>query len=99
MDPSTTSDAAVFCGLGVFLISIVIAGFVLSIVLLVYVARDAKARGMDNSVLWMLVVFFLNILGLIIYLASRPKGKLARCSSCNNKRLGASATCPHCGNA
>jgi len=30
-----------------------------SVALLVWVARDAKARGMDSAVLWMLLVFFL----------------------------------------
>ena len=83
------------------------AGFVLFIILilaaqialLIWVARDAKARGMDNSVMWMLVVFFLSIIGLIIYLTSRPSGNLIECHNCSNKRLERSATCPHCGNA
>ena len=88
------------CGsIGGAIIFVIIGVFVLNIVLLVWVARDAKARGMDNSVVWMLVVFFLGIIGLIIYLASRPKGDLVECSNCNNKRLERSATCPHCGNA
>jgi hypothetical protein len=34
--------------------------FVISIALLVWVARDAKARGIDSAVLWMALVFFLN---------------------------------------
>lgn len=37
-----------------------IAFFILHIVLLIWVARDAKARGMDSSVLWMLLVFFIG---------------------------------------
>lgn len=96
MDPSTTNEAAV-CG--TFLVVTLVALFVFNIVLLVWIARDAKARGMGSPVVWMLVVFFLSIFGLLLYLLSRPKGKLARCSSCNNKRLAVSATCPHCGNA
>ena len=95
MDPSTTDGGA--CA--VFLIVTLVALFVFNIVLLVWIARDAKARGMGSPVVWMLVVFFLSIFGLLLYLLSRPKGKLARCSSCNNKRLAVSATCPHCGNA
>ena len=74
-----------------------IALFVLSVVLLIWVARDAKARGMDNAVVWMLVVFFLNVLGLVIYLFSRPKGELMPCSNCGNKRMQSSLKCPHCG--
>ena len=40
-----------------------------------------------------------SIIGLIIYLFSRPQGNLIQCAHCNNKRLQASAKCPHCGNA
>jgi hypothetical protein len=74
-----------------------IAFLVLSVALLVWVARDAKARGMDSAVLWMLLVFFLNLLGLVIYLFARPQGNLVRCPNCGNSRLQASVKCPHCG--
>jgi cytochrome bd-type quinol oxidase subunit 2 len=49
---------------------------VLNIALLVWIARDAKARGMANSALWMLLVFFTNIVGLIIYLFARTRRNL-----------------------
>lgn len=75
-----------------------IAAVASAIILLVWVAKDAKARGMDNAVTWMLVVFFLHLLGLIIYMNARPKGDLVLCPSCNNKRLKAGVKCPHCGN-
>src|SRR5208283_4934125 len=68
----------------------------ISVALLVWVARDAKARGMDSAVLWMLLVFFLNLIGLVIYLLARPQGALVQCPNCNNKRLQASVKCPHC---
>lgn len=84
------------CG-GIFVLPLAL--LVLSIALLIWVARDAKARGMDSAVLWMLVVFFLNVLGLVLYLFSRPSGNLVRCPHCGNQRLQASAKCPHCGNA
>ncbi len=71
----------------------------LNIALLVWVARDAKSRGMDSAVLWMVLVMFTSVIGLIIYIFSRPQGNLVQCPSCNNKRLQASAKCPHCGNA
>jgi hypothetical protein len=73
--------------------------FALNIALLVWVARDAKARGMDSSVLWMILVMFTSVIGLGIYLLSRPQGNVTTCDSCGNKRLEASAQCPHCGNA
>jgi len=71
----------------------------LNIALLIWVARDAKARGMDSAAIWMILVMFTSVLGLIIYLFSRPQGELIQCPHCRNKRLLASAICPHCGNA
>lgn len=75
-----------------------IAILVLNIALLVWVARDAKARGMDSAVVWMLLVMFTGLLGLLIYIFSRPQGNVLPCPTCGNKRLQASARCPHCGN-
>jgi hypothetical protein len=80
------------------LIAIPIIAFILNIAILIWVAKDAKARNMDSSVLWMALVFFTGLLGLIIYLFSRPSGNLMTCRSCGNKRLQASRRCPHCGN-
>jgi uncharacterized membrane protein YhaH (DUF805 family) len=87
------------CALCGSLIFIPIAIFVLNIALLVWVARDAKARGMDSAVIWMILVMLTSVVGLVIYLFSRPQGNLIQCSHCGNKRLQASAKCPHCGNA
>jgi Phospholipase_D-nuclease N-terminal len=97
--PSNAAGAAGCAACGGFTIFVLVGVPVLSIALLIWVARDAKSRGMDSAVLWMLLVFFTNIIGLIIYLFSRPQGNLIQCPHCNNKRLQASAKCPHCGNA
>ena len=87
------------CGMGVgVIVFIFLAIIALNIALLVWVARDAKARGLDNSVLWMILVMVTGPIGFVIYLFSRPKGELVACASCGNKRLSASARCPHCGN-
>lgn len=86
------------CALCGSLIFIPIALFALNIALLIWVARDAKARGMDSAVLWMILVMFTSLIGLFIYASARPQGNLIQCASCNNKRLQASARCPHCGN-
>jgi hypothetical protein len=83
------------CGSVLFVMLAIVA---LNIALLVWVARDAKARGMDGAVLWMLLVFFTSLIGLVIYLLSRPTGPLMRCARCGNSRLVASKVCPHCGN-
>ncbi|MEY4546136.1 MAG: hypothetical protein RL685_2331 [Pseudomonadota bacterium] len=84
---------------GGFLIVLVSAIAVANIAMLVWVARDAKNRGMDGAVLWMLLVFFTGPLGLVIYLFSRPNGAVVPCSRCRNSKLAASVKCPHCGNA
>jgi len=52
---------------------------------------------MDSPVLWMLVVFFLNLIGLVIYLFARPQGPTIPCPNCDNQRLQTSVKCPHCG--
>jgi len=99
------SDAEQILGCGACagcaaLIPVVIVGIVvLHIALLVWVARDAKARGMDSAVVWMILVMCTGLLGLIIYMFSRPQGNVLPCSSCGNKRLQAIARCPHCGHA
>ena len=77
---------------------VLVALIALGIALLVWVARDAKARGMDGAVVWMLLVLFTSVFGLILYLFARPKGYLVQCPHCGNKRLQASKVCPHCGN-
>jgi uncharacterized membrane protein YhaH (DUF805 family) len=95
-----TCAACGTCGAGmgmIILIPLVILA--LNIALLVWVARDAKSRGMDSAVLWMVLVMFTSVIGLIIYIFSRPQGNLVQCPTCHNNRLQAGAKCPHCGNA
>ena len=86
----------VFCGSLIFIPILIL---VLNIALLVWVARDAKSRGMDSAVIWMILVMFTSVIGLVIYLFSRPQGNLIQCPHCHNQRLQASAKCPHCGNS
>ena len=99
-DSGEEAAAAAGCAAcGGFFIFFWVAVIALNIALLVWVARDAKSRGMDNAVVWMILVMCTSVLGLVIYLFSRPQGTLGKCSSCGNNRLQASAKCPHCGNA
>ena len=103
-DDAAAVAACGTCWTGMALTTIVliiapIVILVLNIALLIWVARDAKSRGMDSAVLWMVLVMFTSVIGLVIYIFSRPQGNLIQCPSCNNKRLQASAKCPHCGNA
>ncbi|MFZ5997591.1 MAG: double zinc ribbon domain-containing protein [Nitrospirota bacterium] len=93
-----TSDDLACLGIGGGCMTFVLAILILNIVLLVWVAKDAKARGI-SSIGWMLVVFFFGLLGLVVYLFARPKGDLEECPNCRNKKLRAMMTCPHCGEA
>src|SRR5512133_3378452 len=93
------AGGAAACGCLGFFGFIVIAFIALNIALLVWVAKDAKNRGMDNAVLWMILVMLTGIIGFIIYILVRPQGSLTTCPHCANKRLQVSAKCPHCGNA
>jgi hypothetical protein len=76
----------------------IVGMFALGIFLLVWVNKDAKRRGMDNPVLWMIVVMFTSFVGLIVYLLSRPAGELVECPHCHDLRLITLTKCPHCGN-
>jgi hypothetical protein len=87
------------CGCVSAFFFIIIAIIALNIAILVWVAKDAKNRGMDSAVIWMILVLLTGIIGLILYILTRPKGDLVICPHCNNKRMQVSAKCPHCGNA
>ena len=92
-------QACAVCGGGLAAIGVFILAMVaLNIALLVWVARDARARGMDSSALWMVLVGFTGLIGLIIYVCSRPQGELVQCPHCKGKRLAVSAVCPICRN-
>ncbi len=99
-DPSPEGGAAACscCGGGLLMIVVPSVIVVLNIALLIWVARDAKSRNMDSAVIWMILVMFTSLIGLVIYIFSRPQGKLMRCDQCGNSRLQASRKCPHCGN-
>jgi hypothetical protein len=98
-DASAAAGCAACSGMVGFVIFIFIAIIAINIALLVWVAKDSKSRGMDSSVLWMILVMFTGVIGLVIYLLARPQGIVIACPHCNNKRLQVSAKCPHCGNA
>jgi hypothetical protein len=98
-DAETAAGCASCGACGGLMIVLPVAFFALNIALLVWVARDAKARSMDSAVIWMILVMFTGPIGLVIYLFSRPQGNLIQCPHCRNKRMEASSKCPHCGNA
>jgi predicted RNA-binding Zn-ribbon protein involved in translation (DUF1610 family) len=77
---------------------------VIWIAIVVWVYRDAERRGL-NGILWALLVFFGNIIALIIYLIVRNDNAGSRiqfgnkqiCSGCGESISPGYTFCPHCG--
>jgi uncharacterized membrane protein YhdT len=57
-----------FTGIMCMIIPIIL--LVIRILVLIWVYKDAKSRGM-NAVVWLLIAFFLGIIGLIVFLIVR----------------------------
>ncbi len=51
---------------------IILLPFIIGILIAIWVYKDAEKRG-KSGIVWFLVVFFLGIIGLIIWLVVRPK--------------------------
>ena len=77
-DEQATTGLAV--GGGFFCVCFIIAaliGFAINIAILVFVYKDAQARGAE-PMLWLILVFFTHLVGLIIWLIVRPPLKEPR---------------------
>ncbi len=85
------------CGVfGVIMLVIGVGATIFWVFVAVWAAKDAKSRGMDNGALWVVLILFTGVIGLIIYIVSRPQGDLYSCEDCGKKRLRESRRCPHC---
>lgn len=75
---------------------------VIWLVVVIWVYRDAERRGM-NGILWALLVFIGNIIGLVIYLILRSsnlastESTTVSCPGCEKPLTGEYAYCPYCG--
>jgi hypothetical protein len=96
--PHAAGKAAAGClgGCAVTIIMIAVH-FGVMVVAMLFVWKDAKARGDANAPLWLILIFFLSWVGAIVYFVARPKGDLTPCPACHQKRLSTLAKCPHCG--
>lgn len=81
-----------------------LALLVLGIFVIVWVYRDAERRGM-NGVLWALLVFIGNLIGLLVYLIVRSDvareeeriQTIKPCPSCQEPVNSSFVFCPNCG--
>jgi hypothetical protein len=89
------SKAFACTGCGAFLMMSIIF-FILNIILVLWVAKDAKTRGVDEADFWIALALFFSVIGVVTYLCSRPKGHIVTCPHCGNHKLQGMATCPHC---
>ena len=95
--PKEAGEAAAACGVGC--VVMLISGLVylgVKIFIMIWAFKDATARGDSNAVLWPILIFFLSIIGFIIYLAVRPKGDMSPCGSCHKQRMSTLTVCQHC---
>lgn len=84
--------ASIFVG-----VLIPIAVIAMTILLAVWIYRDATNKGM-NGILWTLVVILVpSFVGLIVYLCVRYDAKKVTCSKCLKQVNGNSKFCSNCG--
>jgi len=99
LTPEEQQQACAACGGGMMILLVFVLLVIgLKVFMAVWVARDAKSRGVPDVALWVLLTVFLNLIGLIIYLCTRPSGDLRQCPHCRGKRMVTLPICPHCRN-
>jgi putative membrane protein insertion efficiency factor len=90
--------AAAACGASCVIMVITgLVGIGILVFMMVFTYKDAKARGDQNAVLWLVLIFFLHWIGFIVYMVARPKGELVPCPNCHQKKMDVLTKCPHCG--
>jgi len=63
-----------------------------------WVARDARKRGVENPMLWVVFVLLTWFVGLVVYLMLRPQEPVyLECEGCGKSVKYEFAACPYCG--
>ena len=86
------------CGIVVWLIVMaVVLGIAITVAVIIFkfIKNDAIARGDNPGKAWLAL---LGLLGLPIYVLTRPQGVVMPCPSCGKNRMQGTPRCPHCGN-
>lgn len=88
-------------GPGEIIAGICVLFLIPDIIMSIWVYYDSVNRGMAEKsgvpvALRVVLVLVLPIIGIIAYLATRPKGKIQTCSNCRRRVLNKLPKCPHC---
>lgn len=97
-DDGAAACGIVGCGIFVYLLFIALMiGVAVVVVVLIFkfIKRDTIARGDNPNKAWFAL---LGLLGLLIYVLTRPQGNVMPCPSCGQSRMQGLPRCPHCGN-
>ncbi len=80
----------------VFMFAFLILSLVSTILIAVWIYRDAKKRNMDATLWTLLVIFIPSYIGIIVYLVSRNKEKIYVCPRCGASVKTEYTICPEC---
>lgn len=98
-DDAAAACGAMGCGLVVWLVMMVVflgIGITVIVIIFKWIKKDSVARGLPpgNNMPWLAL---LGLIGLVIYLLTRPQGNVMPCPRCNEPRMQGLPMCPHCG--
>ncbi len=87
---------------GEIIMGICVIFLIPDVILAIWTYFDAMGRGLAAKSgygvsIKVVMVLVLPIIGIIVYLTTRPKGKLLTCATCRRGVLQALPECPRCG--
>ena len=71
--PDEQAKAAAGCAVcGGSMLGMLLIPLLIQVALLAWVVKDARARGIESPMGWMLFVFLVPLVGILVYVTSRP---------------------------
>jgi hypothetical protein len=69
-DDAQAAAGCAACSGGMFMMFI--APLIIQVAILAWVVKDSRARGIESPLGWMAFVFLVPVIGILVYLFSRP---------------------------
>jgi len=69
---ASSSDTAACGACGGGFAMMILVPIAIQVAILVWVFKDSRARGMESPLGWMAFVFFVPLVGILVYLFTRP---------------------------